>query len=345
MEGNFTFSEQDFTAVLTNDAFLEKVALNQIIKEVLLTPYAGNIVIISYKTENREIKKNIEIWMKHEFENTTNMDKIKILDPIEKNIFNFLSNIDINKNDTFIIIGGERLCTFNAFENARIEKKVNDTKVRIFSPEQLDISGKINDLKEKRRDFEEEIYKFIILFSTSFNKAKEVAEKFVDKQDIEVSLMLNENTNPKNIDLETLFKEISEKKLSSGLDHVESLKEILDPNTISMLKFAVYISKGFKEEALGILRENYSSLDSSFVIIYASFLNSTENYQEAYAILYPLFQKDRWIPGIKSALLISSRFLSFKKREELINAVLIRNEDNFVFQECLWHSKNVVFGS
>ncbi|MEK4959277.1 hypothetical protein BW899_09270 [Bacillus mycoides] len=331
MEQELRFVNGDFNVILSNAIYVERELLNHIINEIINEDRNNKIQILNYKYKEEELTNLLNtIFNKNEFTQSI-IDNITIYVPDSKDIHKVLLGKTEFCNNFLIILGMERLCNL-INEKPFVEKLIDETNIRLFTPEQLNISNKIYELKNIFDNENSFFKKYIVFFEASYKKIENISNEFIDNEQISISSLLDQS--PEVININDILKFVVSNDLKESLRYIEEECTSLSIINKSLLKIISYLHNGYLEEALKELFEVFNDLNDEHIIFCANMLISKKRYSEAYNILIDIYRKDKWVPGLSEALVKSSVNLEFAEKRKLLEELLAIDGDNlFILQE------------
>lgn len=330
--GKVKITEQSFTAILNNHQDMEYNILNTVINEIYEKEEGANIKIVSFKLNVEDIKQHFTNCIKQEIFSKDFISKLNIYQ-MQSIDFKELENYKSSEDDIFIIIGGEKTCDVIEETPPYFENKSKNEAFKFFLPEQVDIGKGIKDFYMW---FDRNLSqgKMIVLFETIRKKIDKILEKFKTSDLDIVALTLDIDESYYDY-IKKAFVTITTRKLSDSLTYIESLKGKISNENYNFLKFLSYLKNGYKENALKVASDSYRNLSDEQIILYASVLNSGHFYSEAYNILFPVFSRNKLVPGLLKEMLVSTEFMDVSNRKKFIeeNQRYLKQEA-FLLQEC-----------
>ncbi|PEQ66176.1 tetratricopeptide repeat protein [Bacillus thuringiensis] len=331
MEQELKCVEGDFNVVLSNTIHAEIEQLNYVISEIINVNRMNKIRILNYKYKEEELTNVLNIiFDKNKFLQSV-IDNITICVPESKDMHKVLMGKKEFCDDYLIILGVERLCNLTN-EKPFVEKLTDETSIRLFTPEQLNIDEKVYELKKFFDDENSYFRKYILFFETSHKKAELITNEFADNEQIYTSVLLDQSTQIINID--EISKFIVSNDLNESLRYIKEECITLSQTNQSLLKIISYFHNGYLEEALKELFEVYKDLSDEQIIFCANMLIAKKRYSEAYGILFEIYKQDKWVPGLLEGLGKSSINFEMNDRRELLEELLKIDGNNlFILQE------------
>ncbi|WP_312473492.1 hypothetical protein [Neobacillus sp.] len=324
--------EESFTVCLTANYMVEQIAIEKVMVELLSKSESGilNLALLKYSTSKLEdflkkVSASNEIL-------SANLYRINIYQPTQLNLNVILDEADLNSEENMLIIfGAERLSQFDSTPS--IEKTYGELKIKLYSPDQVNIETGMEKVIEINNLLDHSISNLVAIFETSSNMAKQIFAKYKDDKNVELNIMIPAESDSNDISLNEILKIIDAMQLNESLSFIER-QENFPTEWKKTLRFTSYLKNGYKEEALNLLKSDYTSLNNSLKLIYADLLNSGKHYAESYQILKELYLEDKWMPGLTSSFITSSRVLDTDERKKLIEDILTMNvKDAFLLQE------------
>ncbi|MFL0405407.1 hypothetical protein ACH0BP_27635 [Bacillus nitratireducens] len=329
MEQELRFVEGNFNIILSNSIRVEKKSLDYVINEIINEDSTNKIQILNYKYKEEELKKLLSIIFNQNKFTQAIIDNISIYVPESKDVYKALIGNTHFCNNYLIILGTERLCNF-INEKPLVEKLTDVANIKLFTPEQLNISEKIYELKNIFDDENSYYKRNIVLFETSFKKAGKIINEFIDNEQISITSLMDQSSE---VNSDDMLKFIVSKELNESLRYIEADTSLSVTNK-SLMKIISYLHNGYFEEALKELFEVFDDLNDEQIIFCANMLISKQRYSEAYSILIDIYSRDKWVPGLLEALVRSSFNLEFLDRRKLLEGFLEIDGDNlFILQE------------